>query len=110
MKVNLFSSKNRFRAGTRAKNIRSKRRAIRKHQGPIGSKKKKALIIKKIIIIKKKKKDILHQLAHNSRSRSQKLADSRDVEVNFYLCSVTFELHYDRLRLITRLVSPLLIF
>ena len=58
VRVNLFSFKNRFRVGTRAKNIRWKRRAIRKHQGPIGSKKKKALTIKKKNNNNNKKKKI----------------------------------------------------
>ena len=45
-KLIYFDPMNCFRAGTRAKNIRLKRRAIRKHPGLIGSKKKKAFAIK----------------------------------------------------------------
>ena len=93
MKVNLFSSMNCFRAGTRAKDIELKRRTP-------------SLIGKK----KKIPESFSHQFAHSSRSRSQKPDDPRDEEVDFYLCSVTFVLHNTCLRLITRLASQLLMY
>ena len=103
IKVNLFSSMNCFRAGTRAKYIKLKQRT----PSLIGGKKK---IQKAFTIAKTIKRSFSHQFEHNSRSRSQKPGDPRNEEVDFYLCSLSFVLHNTCLRLITRLASPLLLY
>ena len=94
-----------FCTGTRGKDIKLKRRTVRKH-----SQWSKKYFRKLLPKQKELKKSSSHQFAHNSRSRSQKPGDPRDEEVDFYLCSVTFVLHDTCLCLITRLASPLLIY
>ena len=65
---------------------------MREHPGLIDSKKRKLLPLKNNNNYDKNKIFRI-KFAHNSRSRSQKLGDPRDEEVDFDHCSVTFMPH-----------------